>query len=486
MIGPVRALRLCAISFVLLLSGASTTAAPTWRVEPARLLAAAQWEEARDAYTSALADHPKDPEAMYGLAVALAQLGDVDGADAELVAAIGVGFVDFHRFERDGRLDPLRQTPKFRTILGGWRALLDARADVNEKALRRFLGRGGTIVRDERLRLIYASAWQPRSFELAQREITGVADWAYATLFEEPAPDDPRPDPWVSVILPTPERFEKMMIALGAGPNVGGLYDNDRGQLICRDLGPSLRHEFLHVLHWRLLSRVNQRHPDWIMEGLGTLIEDADPDEAAPGGMRPVPSWRTNIAKRLLDRGRLMPLADLIAMDRRAFRSRRPNANYAQARAIMLYLYDRGDLSAFFHTYVRTSAQDATGRAALESVLGAPLDEIETGYRAWLGALPMVAEEIRPGMASLGVVVGAGRGDGPVIERIPLGSNAASAGLRLGDVILTIDGRSTRTLLDLVRVLASYSVGEEVVLMVRRGRLLIEVSVRLTEQEGRK
>lgn len=440
------------------------------------------WAGAREALETLLEQKPGDAGALYDLAVALAQLGEADAATGRLIEALKFGFIDLHRIERDGRLAPVRETAAFRAIIAGWRDLLDARAEVNEESLRRLLGAGYHFQRDPDLRLLHASAFNEKSFAVALEEIDAVAAWAFANLFEAPDPSDPRPPPWVSVILPTPEHFLAFMMQLGAGPNVGGLYDHDRSQLICQDIGPSLRHEFLHVLHWRLLARTGQRHPDWIMEGFGALVEDMDRDEGAPGGWRAAPSWRMNIAKRLLDLGRLLPLTDLTTMERRVFRSRRPNANYAQARAFMMYLSESRLLTPFFRDYVEAYEADPTGVASLERAFGKALEEIEEDYRAWLAELPFAPEEIRPGMASLGVIVAAGRGDGPVIDEVVAGTPARRSGLRLRDVILSVDGRSTRTLPDLVRVLGDYEPGQTVRVEVRRGSRRLAFDVTLVER----
>ncbi len=440
------------------------------------------WIAARSALESLLAEAPSDPAAWYDLAVACAQSGDIDESIAALIQAIKNGFIDLRQMERDSRLTPVRASPEYRAIITGWREVLDARGDTNEESLKRLLGSGYVYARDPELRLIYASAFNPQSFDIAQEEVSNVAEWAFANLFEAPDPDDPRPSPWVTVVLPTPEHFVSFMMTLGAGPNVGGLYDNDRSQLICQDIGPSLRHEFLHVLHWRLLAETGQRHPDWIMEGLGCFVEDMDQDDEAPGGWRAAPSWRTNIAKRLLDLGRLMPLDELITMDRRVFRSRRPNANYAQARAFIMFLADAGQLGAFFRAYLESCPDDPSGKAALELVFDEPLASINSAYRIWLAELPFAAEEIRPGMASLGVVVAAGRGDGPVIDEVVAGTAARKSGLRLRDVIVSVDGRSTRTLPDLVRVLSDYAPGDAVSVEVRRGSRRLTLEVELSER----
>lgn len=451
-----------------------------------RAIAAKDWPEAHRTLEKILASKPHDAEALFNIAAVLAQLGEPGPATSRLIESIQYGFVDLHRLERDARFKPIRETKEYKAVILGWRALLDARADSNERALRNLLDGRYHYERDPSQRLIYASAFNEQSFAIAKQEIANVSAWAYATLFDPPIENTPKPDAWVSVLLPTPEDFTRFLTALGVGPNIGGLYDHTLSQLICQDIGPSLRHEFLHVLHWRILARQNQSHPDWVMEGLGSLVEQMEADDSAPGGLRPTPDWRTNIAKRLLDMRRLLPLDDLMSMDRRTFRGRHPSANYAQARTFMLFLSDRGLLSDFFHTLKATDAADATGRAAVEQVFQKPLNEVEREYRTWLAELPMVAERIRPGMANLGVEVAAGRGDGPVIDEIISGTPAVKSGLRRGDVILSVDGQSTRTLPALVQAIAAQEPGDIVTVEVRRGRLMVSVSVELVALDDRK
>lgn len=449
------------------------------RDEAQRAIAAGEWRAAHDALAAYLDARPNDRDALYDLAAVVAQQGEPDHAVERLVQAIQHGFIDIHKLERDARFDPVRTTPEYKAIIAGWPRLLEARADANEEAVRKLLGAEYRFERDVELRLIYASSFHPESFDLARSEIADIANWAHANAFPPATPEESERDAWVTVMLPKPEHFLAFMLQLGAGPNIGGFYDHDRSQLICQDIGPSLRHEFLHVLHWRVMTRLGQSHPDWIMEGLGALVEDMDPDAAAPGGLRPAPSWRTNIAKRLNKLGRLHALDELTTMDRGVFRGRRPNANYAQARAVMLFLYERGELGPFLRTYFDTYAKDPSGRAALELATGRSVGELDTEYRAWLVELPEAPEEISPGMASLGVTVSAGKGDGPVIDEIVAGTAAGRSGLRMRDVILSIDGRATRTLPDLVRVLSSYDVGDVVEVAVRRGSRHLTLQVEL-------
>lgn len=432
--------------------------------------------EARDLLKQLIELDGASPIHRYNLACALAQLGDLEGASDRLIEAISIGFVDFHHMKRDSNLGPMRGHITYESILEGWRDLLDARMEANLESAKRVFGSGYDYEQDEDLRLLYISAFDRRLFQEARRDIEMLSEWAFANLFTGLGPDRPtdrRPDPWVSVILPTPEDFVGMV----RSANVGGFYSHNQRRLISQDIGPSLRHEFLHVLHWRDMTRLDQRHPDWILEGLGCLVEDIDwgPD----GELLPAPSWRTNIVKRLERAGRMLPLNELMTMPREHFVGRRPNAHYAQARAVMMFLHEEGKLSEWYRRYTAGHDEDDTGIRALESVFETSLAEVERRYRAWIRAFPEAPEEIRPGMASIGVEIGPGRGDGPEIERIPPGSDARRAGLRMRDVITAINGRSTRAMEDLVRILSEFEPGETVEISVRRGRLHHTVQVTL-------
>jgi len=218
------------------------------RGEPAAAIAA---------INDALQRQPNDADLLYESAAALAMAGRENAASERLIEAITHGFVDLFRMRRDPRLALIRDHEQYQLIIRGWRELLDARGERNLESAKEAFGPGYAYERDEERRLIYTSAFEPRTFNEARQEIEAIAEWSYGRLFDRPKPNDPTPHPWVTVILPTPEDFVQFMRKLGAGPNIGGLYDNGRRQLIAQDIGPSLRHEFFHALHWRAMNERN-------------------------------------------------------------------------------------------------------------------------------------------------------------------------------------------------------------------------------------
>ncbi|MCH8507362.1 MAG: PDZ domain-containing protein [Phycisphaerales bacterium] len=281
------------------------------------------------------------------------------------------------------------------------------------------------------------------------------------------------------VILPDRAEFARWAIsAFGPGvretlSTVGGAYDHNRRSLVAQDLGATLRHELVHVLHWRDMSRLGQHHAAWIQEGLASLVEDYDltDDSRTNGSLTPVPSWRTNIVKRLRNARRLTPLEELAETSMARLTTNRPLAQYAQSRAVMLFLLDRGKLTEFYRTYTETFDDDPTGLTALRDTLGHESQgDLEQAYQRWIDSLPMVAETGSDLPATLGVEVQNGDGTGVRVSALPIGARQRT-GLSVGSFITAINDRPTRDLHELIRVLADYAPGDTVTVSHRRGRL---------------
>ncbi len=138
--------------------------------------------------------------------------------------------------------------------------------------------------------------------------------------------------------------------------------------------------------------RRGQDHPIWVKEGLCSLVEDYDlVDSGArdaalrPLGrvIRPAPSWRTNIVKRIERGGLLRPIQEWISNPEDRFLGVRPLSNYSLARAMFLYLFERGALRTWWNVILPLSAP-TLATLALFSVIGAwsellwPLIVLET------------------------------------------------------------------------------------------------------------
>lgn len=416
----------------------------------------------------------------YNLACLRARQHDAKDAARWLTKAVELGFTDLRHLQRDPDLSAIRDGAEYQAILRDWHTLLAQSAERNLAQVRElFKGKSYRTERDDRLRMIYLGAIEDRAFEEIRVELAHLADWAGDAVF--PGLHDPaqlKADAWVVVVLPTRPDFARWSnTTFGTNANnglsmIGGSYQHDSKRLISQDLGGSLRHEFFHALHWRDCTRRGQVHAMWVQEGLCSLVEDYD---VLPGGkIAPAPSWRTNAAARMLSSANFIPLPRLVASTPQDFFGGRRLAYYAQSRALFLYLFQQHKLRDWYERYTADFRTDRTGKSALENVLGKPLDDIEKDFRAWIRQLPIVPEELKPGMPSLGVEVENGEGEGPKVVATPRASPFAH-----NDVITSVNKRPTRDLPELLRVLGAYRPHDIVPVTVRRGKVYKDLEITL-------
>ena len=452
---------LAAIVWLLAGSVLGTPAA----IEAGDMVSAGRLDEAEALISAELDAGSPSNELLYQLARLKSLQGDLRTGSAALTAAVAAGFTDFFRLEHDAALLPLRHAPAYRAIAENRTTLLEDRAGADFEAARRAFPARYVFERVPELRLQFVSAHPEDVLREVIAEAERVRDWLEETCWN--APVDPQLDPWVTVILPTPEDFVRLVG--GAAGTVGGFYDPEVRRLVSQDLGPSLRHELVHVFHFRHLERLRQSRPLWLTEGLATLVESLDPLEA---GIAPVGCWRTDIARRRLGAGRLLGWSDLFEQDRERFVGHRPKAQYAEARAIAMFLHHEGLLRAVCDAFARTAGDDPSGIAAIELAAGEPADRVERRFRGWLAALKTHEPDAIEGTTRLGLILREGRGDGPVVEHVELRSAASAARLRMRDVIRAVDGRPVRTVAEFLRAVEARETSEVTVLRGRAFRTL--------------
>ncbi|MEM9372788.1 MAG: PDZ domain-containing protein, partial [Planctomycetota bacterium] len=452
-------------------------------------LAAVESGNLEDAAAYFHAQSELSPESFvpwYNLAAVESLAGDQVAAERHHSRAIAMGFTDIRAHRGDPNIAALRDRSLYRQLVDRWDELLDARRTADTAFAARLVPRNRASRTIDRWKLEIVSSHGPIATNETEMELGLLIDWSTGRLF--PATTKPGAldeDPWITVILPDRAEFARWAIAtFGTGARggisgIGGAYDHNRRRLVAQDLGATLRHELIHVLHWRDMSRLGQEHAPWVQEGLASLVEDYDLVE---GELVPVPSWRTNIVKRQLEINRLAPIAELAETRMDRFVVSRPLAKYAQARAVMLFLYDQGALERFYRTYTETFDEDASGVVALQRALGLDQPEIEKRYREWLRALPTVAETGSDLPATMGISIENGTGDGVRVSDLPPGSRRRT-GLRVGSFITHINGRPTRDLQELIRILSDYLPGETVTLSHRRGRVYSTSDVELLPRE---
>lgn len=433
-------------------------------------------------------EEPNNFVPWYNLACALALQEKTEEAERALARAVELGFADLAHMINDGDLRNLRETETFISIVENWDLIEEARIDARLERARQRYGPRYTYERDDDLRLAYVSGFDRAAFERAKEEIDRLVRWWDRHVLPERDPPPRRQnlleqeDTWVKVLLPTREDYARWA-ARRYGPawrQIGGTYSHDQKLLIAQDLGSTMRHEFWHVLHWRHMDRLGQRHPIWIMEGLCSLVEDVR--EGAGGEMIVLPSWRSNIAGRLARGGSLTPWEQLFEVEHARFVGSRPLAHYAQARTVFHFLADRGKLRDWYTAYVHGYHEDPTGLSAFEEVFGTPVDRVESQYRAWLRELPEAPEEIDRGAAAMPFELSPGQGDGVEIASFASSRQARASGLRPRDVITAVQGEPVREMTELVRVLSRYQPGQTIEVDYRRGRLHRSTRVELVEQ----
>jgi len=410
----------------------------------------------------------------YNLASALSMQGDSNGSVDAMSNAITLGFSDINQIRRDPDLSTLRESVFYAELNSNWQALIEARRESDLKIVRPLIRKASEERSLEDLKIELLSAHDEIATDQAIEEINLLATWANTNLFSEiQSAESIEDSPWIMVVLPDRTGFAQWAITV-FGPSVrsnigsvGGAYEHQNRRLVAQDLGATLRHEFIHVLHWRDMNRLGQSHAPWIQEGLASLVEDYD---LSGDHVVPVASWRTNIVKRMSDVHRMPKIEKLAAIQMNAFTAKRPLAQYAQARTIMLYLLDEQKLGAFYSTYTQEYDVDPTGITALEQTLGKEIDEIEMDFRLWVDALDRVPETGSDLSATLGIEIENGNGDGVVVKALP-GNARTRTGLRLGSVITAINGQPTRDLFELIRILGKYKPGQIVTLHHRRGKV---------------
>ncbi|MBS0260433.1 MAG: hypothetical protein JSS02_00645 [Planctomycetes bacterium] len=140
----------------------------------------------------------------------------------------------------------------------------------------------------------------------------------------------------------------------------------------------TLVHELSHIL--ALFDFPDM--PEWFDEGLAALHEDA---VLSDDGLRliGVENWRSRFLREALSRDQLPTLESVLTNP--VFRGQEEGLNYAQARALCLFLQDRGLLSHFYRKFRDGYASDRTGAGLLCALFDADsLAEVDRQFRDWL------------------------------------------------------------------------------------------------------
>ncbi len=323
-----------------------------------------------------LESHPDDAVMLYNAACVRCRLGRPDDGARDLVRAVKAGFADFGHLRRDPDLRPLHRHPVYRAIVDAREAADESLAARQLERWRKLLpGEGYRHETDTRRRINYVTCLDEAGQAGVERTLEALEILLDQSLFSHPSGSSARG--WVLVAIPIPADAA----ALLARKSVQGHYSHLRRELVAADPGRALRHEFVHAMHNAHMDLLGQDHALWIQEGLATLYEDYEigNDET----IRFLANDREPLAAILARRGELRPLreiAHLTAADMRAGGA----AIYAQLRSMFGFIENTAGLAAWYRAAATTFDADPSGLASLEAALGAPLDECERRWRAWL------------------------------------------------------------------------------------------------------
>jgi putative serine protease PepD len=117
------------------------------------------------------------------------------------------------------------------------------------------------------------------------------------------------------------------------------------------------------------------------------------------------------------------------------------------------------------------------------SVVGIVLGRVassRTTFAVPIGTAVVVAEQLRSsGKAQHGSagLVGQDSDFGPTVLKVDVGGPAAQAGMRKGDVVLSIDGLAVESMSDLLAIVRSHQPGDKLRIGVGRGQRDLDVEV---------
>ena len=309
--------------------------------------------------------------------------------------------------------------------------------------------------------IVYVSAVDPRALDYVTKLLGEYADHQREFLF-------PLPLPWnVTVILPTVNDYRKSVPASSAA----GRYAPALRTLESISFSDVLVHEFTHALHHADQAQASQRHPVWILEGLATLFQRAAWKD---GRFKVDVDPSLSALQEALRKEKAPSLAHLCEMDQPAFLADAAVC-YPASRYVMFYLYKQEKLKPFYETYKADYAADRTGATTLAKVLGKPLSEIDAEWRAWVLKLEPPWTPAHRVQAHLGVKMRT-TDEGVEVAGFVRNSAAERGGvLRVGDVILAVDGQATPTAPDLTAAVQACKPGTTVEIEVVRGGEIVVV-----------
>lgn len=143
----------------------------------------------------------------------------------------------------------------------------------------------------------------------------------------------------------------------------------------------TLVHELTHALIKPDFPDV----PSWFNEGFASLFEQCS--LGADDTIRGHENWRLAGLQKAIKDDKLRSFEQLIE-DPRFYKTEMTGVNYAQARYLMFYLQEKGQLKAYYQSFRDNVKDDPTGLSTLRKIIAPQeLDVFEKQWRKWVMGL---------------------------------------------------------------------------------------------------
>lgn len=402
---------------------------------------------------------PESAAHWYNLACVQSRLGELKDALESLDKAVEKGWADFVHLERDEDLEVLRKEAGYKALLARKDQIQRDRAGKINEELTKLYGEGSLHRIDDERRIVFATTVDQRTLDDLCTALQGYADALSKELFEF------KSERYVTVVVPKK----------WTGGMIGGMYNDTSAYLTARSIGNEMIHEFTHALHHGDRHARGQEHPIWLAEGLATLFEDS---ELQDGRAIPRHNHRLNHILSRVSVNRQVPWPKFMALTQEDL-LRWPNYGYAQARYMMFYLHEQGQLGSWYRNYVSGYGSDTNGVSAWEKTIGKPVADIEKDWCRWILTLSELPIRMKEGDPSLGIEL-TPAAEGLNVHGVASDGAAAKAGLKAKDLVTRVDGQRVTSGADLIQVLIRHKVGDKVRVEYRRGTDYTTVEVELT------
>jgi len=422
------------------------------------LLRDAKYQEAIQEYKKILDVTPDDETALYNTACAYSLLGDKKNAVEFLIRAVKAGFTDFEHIQNDKDLDNIRDEEEYKALIRDKEKHSQAPVEGRIKKLKERLGEEYLIETMEDYKLVVVSNVSKASLESLKRSLTAFANAHWKDLFKH------KPSYYITILIP--KSMDDYVKKFGGQSGAAGFYNpNTRTLTVNLSTGTgTMIHEFTHALHYADMVALKQTHPQWIVEGFGSLYEQCSIKDGSGYGLL---NWRLPGLQSALNTAKYIKWRDLMEKSSAMFRQ---NAalSYAEARYIFYYLQEKNLLRKFYQEYTQNYKDDPTGIKVIESLLGKPLEEIEKEWIPWVEKLQQGGG--KPQGPVLGISTSSEESDkGVIVETVAPDSGADKAGIKKGDIITELDGKKISTFEDLRKVLSDRKAGDTIKIKILRG-----------------